>query len=356
MSNWKKEYGEKKPHRVRMSPEEFKDYQSWKSEEKERLKGLKAEAKAEGIPLDKIKQYWYKSKRYSINAKGEGDKTYQDLRDEIIEEMNKYSPKYPKIKRQPSKDGHLLVIDIADLHIGKLCSEFETGDAYNHVIAIQRAKDGVQGILDKSSGFNIDKIMFVIGNDVLHVDTPKNTTTSGTNQDVSCMWYDSFQMARNLYVSIIEQLMQIADVHIVYNPSNHDYMSGFMLADSLNSWFRLSNNVRFDASISHRKYFRYGKNLIGTTHGDGAKTQDLPMLMAHESKYWTECKHKYWYTHHIHHKQSRDYMGVNVEAMRSPSGTDSWHSRNGYQHSPKAVEGFIHHKEYGQVARLTHIF
>lgn len=27
-----------------------------------------------------------------------------------------------------------------------------------------------------------------------------------------------------------------------------------------------------------------------------------------------------------------------------------------YQHSPKAVEGFVHHPVHGQVARLTHIF
>ena len=353
---WKKEYGEKKPHRVRMSPDEFKNYQAWKEEEKERYNGLKEEAKAQGIPLDKVKQYWYKSQHYSINVAGDTGKTYYDLRDEIIKEMDKYSPVYPKVKRKPQTDGHLLVLDIADLHIGKLCSEFETGDAYNHVTAIQRAKDGVQGILDKSIGFNIDKIVFVIGNDVLHVDTPKNTTTSGTSQDVSCMWYDGFQMARQLYVDIIEQLIQVADVHIVYNPSNHDYMSGFMLADSIKSWFRKSKNVTFDASISHRKYYVYGKNLIGTSHGDGAKNQDLPMLMAHESKDWTNCKHRYWYTHHVHHKSSKDYMGVNVESLRSPSGTDSWHHRNGYTHAPKAVEGFIHHKEHGQVARLNHIF
>ena len=60
--------------------------------------------------------------------------------------------------------------------------------------------------------------------------------------------------------------------------------------------------------------------------------------------------------HHLHHKISKDYIGVTVEALRSPSGTDSWHHRNGYQHSPKAVEGFIHSKEHGQIARLTHLF
>jgi hypothetical protein len=109
--------------------------------------------------------------------------------------------------------------------------------------------------------------------------------------------------------------------------------------------------------MAHRKYYRYGENIIGTTHGDGAKETDLPLLMAHESgKDWYECKHRYYYTHHIHHKKSKEYMSVCVESLRSPSGTDSWHHRNGYQHSPKAVEGYIHCKVNGQVARLTHIF
>lgn len=30
--------------------------------------------------------------------------------------------------------------------------------------------------------------------------------------------------------------------------------------------------------------------------------------------------------------------------------------RNSHQHAPKAVEGFIHHPQYGQIARLTHLF
>ena len=60
--------------------------------------------------------------------------------------------------------------------------------------------------------------------------------------------------------------------------------------------------------------------------------------------------------HHVHHKMAKDFIGVTVEALRSPSGTDSWHHRNGYQHVPKAVEGFIHEKEGGQIARFTHLF
>ena len=68
------------------------------------------------------------------------------------------------------------------------------------------------------------------------------------------------------------------------------------------------------------------------------------------------CKNRYFFIEHIHHKKSKDYGSVCVESFRSPSGTDSWHHRNGYQHAPKAIEAFIFSKEDGQIARITHLF
>jgi hypothetical protein len=159
-----------------------------------------------------------------------------------------------------------------------------------------------------------------------------------------------------LYIEVIETLSKVAPIHIVHNPSNHDYVSGYMLAQSVQAWFRSNKNITFDVSPAHRKYVAYGKNVIGLTHGDGAKIADLPLLMAHESKDWNSCPHRYVYTNHIHHKSSKDIMSVNVESFRSPSGTDSWHHRNGYQFSPKAIEAFIHHIDNGQIARLTELF
>ena len=110
---------------------------------------------------------------------------------------------------------------------------------YNNTdIAVKRAIEGVEGLLKKASGFDLDKILFVIGNDVLHVDNANKTTTSGTPQDVSGMWYDNYKIARDVYIEIIEMLLEVAPVHIVHNPSNHDYVTGFMLADSVYCWFR----------------------------------------------------------------------------------------------------------------------
>jgi lysophospholipase L1-like esterase len=329
-------------------------------EEEHRLirdhRALEQECEQTGIPLQDVNHYWYKGKNFSLHVKNPGT-SIEDMRDGVIQEMNKYSPTYTEIKREKAKDNHCLVLDPADIHIGKLATAFETGEDYNAQIAVKRVLEGVQGILDKSSGFNIDKIVLIGGNDVLHIDTPKRTTTAGTPQDTDGMWYDNFLTAKKLYVDILEQLASIADVVFIYNPSNHDYTNGFFLADVIQSWFRNHPNISFDCSIAHRKYFQYHKNLIGTTHGDGAKPQELPLLMAQEAPaQWASTKHRYIYTHHVHHKNAKDFVGVTVESLRSPSAADSWHHRNGYQHNPKAVEGFIHHPEHGQVARLTHIF
>lgn len=318
-----------------------------------------AATQAQTLP-DNVPYYWDKtSKEYSIFVKNpdfkEEDK--DEFAKELIKTLEDHAPNYVRYKRVEQVEGHLLVIDPADVHIGKLCDAFETGEDYNSEIAVKRVLEGVEGILDKSNGFNIEKIVFVGGNDILHIDTPRNTTTAGTPQDVDGMWYSNFLKAKRLYVEVLERLIEIADVHFIYNPSNHDYTNGFFLADVVRTHFRNNEQITFDTSIQHRKYYTYGKNLIGTTHGDGAKAADLGSLMSIEAKeLWSKVDHRYFYSHHVHHKVAKDYINVCFETLRSPSGTDSWHMTKGFAHAPKAIEGFIHHPEHGQVARLTHLF
>ena len=318
---------------------------------------------AVNMPSQDVPHYWDKrNKDFSVFVKNPNYVKAEvaligTLQEDLITSLQNYAPKFPKLIRVENKDSYLLVIDPADIHIGKLCSSFECGETYNNQIAVQRVLSGVSGILSKVSSFNIDKILFIGGNDILHIDNPGRTTTSGTPQDTDGMWHTNFLIAKQLYVEVLELLVSVADVHFTFNPSNHDYTNVFFLAQVIETYFKNCDNISFDCSIKHRKGFQYYNNLIGTTHGDGAKQQDLPLLMAQEfSREWADTKHRYIYTHHVHHKTSKDYIGITVESLRSPSGTDSWHHRNGYEHSPKAVEAFLHCKQNGQIARITHLF
>lgn len=331
-------------------------------EEYEIVKGLRQAAEGVGVDPKHPKHLWLKTDTVSAfvpNPYHEPPEVtrWAEFHEKLLEDIRGGAPNFHPVERTKTKDSHLLVIDPADIHIGKLSRAFETGENYNSQVSVKRVLEGVCGILEKVSSFDVDKILFVAGNDILHVDNAKRTTTSGTPQDTDGMWYDNFLIAQRLYRDVLDLLIEVADVHFMLNVSNHDFTHGFLLGQAIEAYYHKNKNITFDNSPAHRKGYQYGNNLIGTTHGDGAKDSDLPLLLAQEfPSEWADTKHRYVYTHHVHHKVSKDYIGVTVESLRSPSGTDSWHHRNGYQHAPKAVEGFLHHKEHGQIARITHLF
>lgn len=355
----------KKKRRPRMTEEEYQAFISWResreTNESDPEETLEEFAERRQLNISEITQVWHKGKFHSVKTKP-GQVSYEDVRDDIIKEMNKHSPSYKKIIRREYSNGHLLVVDIADLHINKYACSDLTGDEYNTQLAVERAVNGTKGILEKANGFNIDKILFVIGNDVLNTDTIFKSTTKGTQQDTDVHWFKAFQIAREAYVKCIDICLTVADVDVVHCPSNHDLMSGCFLADSLMSWYRKSKNVTFDVSPKYRKYYSYYSNMISLEHGDKGKMANIPLLAAQEEPtMWAETKFRYGYLHHIHHsdknsfKSGKDYVGYNITYLRSPSNPDLWHTEEGYKNLV-AVEGFVHSKYHGRVSQITHYF
>jgi hypothetical protein len=163
--------------------------------------------KEEGFDPKNWSHGWLKSDKASIFIRNEeGIMTYDDIKEELIAEMKKHAPKYKVLKRKKVKDGHLFVVDPADVHIGKLALLAETNEDYNIEIAKQRCLEGVQGLIDKAEGFPIEKILLVIGNDIIHIDSPKRQTTSGTPQDTDQQWWTMFTEAKDLYIQVIEMV------------------------------------------------------------------------------------------------------------------------------------------------------
>ncbi|QCZ35023.1 hypothetical protein D8Z79_025845 (plasmid) [Escherichia fergusonii] len=254
------------------------------------------------------------------------------------------------------------MVDLADLHINKFCEVFMTGDYYNSQRAVERAIEGVKGIVQKSSGFNIEKIVFVVGNDVLNTDNIHKATTKGTAQDTDLHWYKAFKVGLDCYVSCVDYLLGFADVEVIHCPSNHDYITGTLLAETLAVYYRNHKNVTFQTGPKYRKYYQYHLNLIEFEHGDKGKPSTLPLAMANEvPQLWANTKFRYCCLHHVHHQDvikfqsSKDYIGVNVTYMRSPSPADIWHFESDYV-SLAAIEGQIYSKENGRVSHITHYF
>ena len=339
--------------RYRLTPDEVNVLREYRR--------IKEEAEFQGVNPNDVHSGWIKSKESSLYFKNSAFRTndLKQFKKDLVKDLKEYAPNFNKVKKPKVHDGHCLLLSPADIHIGKLCKSFVTGEEYNKQKAVIRTLEGVQGCLEKSKGFNIDKIILIIGNDAMHIDSASGgKTTNGTVQDVDGLFYQHFHIAKRLYINIIETLLEFyPDIHIVYNSSNHDYLTGFCLADVIATYFRNNKNISFDISLHHRKYFTYYNNLIGSTHGHGAKWDLLPLLMADEAKEWSNTKYRYMFTHHVHHKVGKDYVGCSLESFRSPSPADTWHSKMGYTSSNnQAIEAFIFSKHDGQVARLTHLF
>jgi hypothetical protein len=311
----------------------------------------------------------------------------EDVTEALREGLEAIAPgQYAAIPlERPDPLGALLVMDFADVHIGKLCVSTETGYEYSRDVAVTRMLQGTKALLRKASGHGIARVLVVLGNDILHIDTAKRQTTSGTPQDTDGSIHQMYQDAQRAYVAVIEACAADYHVDLIYCPSNHDWLMGWALANSIGIWFSQHPNVTvspYNLSEEHRKYYRFGGNLIGLTHGDGAREADLyPLMMTEARSHVSACAHRYWYLHHYHHKirkaqgvrphdREKDHIGltvvksgvttqegdnVQIEYVRSPSPPDGWHNRNGYVNR-QAVECFIHDPHDGQNARFTEWF
>lgn len=322
---------------------------------------------------------------YNLGA--DGAPTEADLEAIVERAVAQAMPEPIRQAARPAPTGeNLLVIDIADLHIGKLCVRSETGHAYDRAEAIRRGREGAARILARAKLHGVGHILFVLGNDIIHIDTPRGATTSGTGQDTDGTLAVMFDDALAFYMAVIDECRALAPVSVLYAPSNHDWFAGFTLARTIRAAYRGCPEVaasEYNTSHRHRKYFRFDHNLIGVTHGDGAKDVDLASLMMAEARgHLAECDRLYWYCHHLHHKirkktagsltrqTEKDLIGMTVvrdsagmplesdpeiEYVRSASAPDGWHHRNGYVNR-QGVEAFMHHPQDGQFIRFTEWF
>lgn len=308
------------------------------------------EGKIVTTPLFQVKA-WLKRKQAAQDL--------EIIRKQFIEDLKELSPAVPKTTlKQTKTPGRLLEINIFDLHFGKVAWHEEVGENYNIDVATSRFDSAIDYFIELHKDHNIEKILFPISNDFFNSDRshPFNSTTSGTPQEEDTRWQNTFRKGRTLLVEAITRLSQLAPVEVKIVPGNHDYERSFYLGDSLEGWFYRNENVNIDNGASPRKYYQFGKCLIGLTHGNNEKTADLPMIMAQENpEAWSKTFYREFHLGHLHHKKetqlrsTNEYQGVIIRHMSSLSGTDSWHHKKGYVGARKSAEAFLWDPETGLV-------
>ena len=301
---------------------------------------------------------WLKKKISGFNL--------QEFIDEIKKDIASYTPHWEEPVKYNDQKNNLVEINIFDLHYGKLCWAGETGENFDRKIAAKRFGTAIQDLIEKATLFGFDRILFPIGNDFYNVDNQDNTTTAGTRQHEDGRWQKTFLEGKQLLIDAIAYLREFAPVDVVLVPGNHDEQRSFYVATTLEAYFNNCNNVTIDIDPKQRKYIQYGKCMIGLSHGSGSdnkiiKPEEYPNIMASEDpKMWAKTKYREMHLGHIHHTKvlktitTRDYIGITVRYLRSLTGRDAWHTRNGFIGVTQSAEAYIWNKENGLIANLIH--
>ena len=244
------------------------------------------------------------------------------------------------------------ILSIQDLHFGKEDNE----DVIHHF------KLSIENLIHRAyMSHYIDRIIYVIGGDLLNMDTFNGTTTSGTpvdNDKKAQNAYDDAFDAIYWSVNYIKQFCKNLDV--VYLPGNHDRLSSYHLAHGISKCFPNDPSINFDVQYAERKVVTYGSNFFAFEHGDVTK-KNTPLVYATEfSKEWGYTKYRTCYTGHFHSKKTVEFVtenehnGFAIKHLPSLSSTDYWHYHNKFIGSKRQAIIEMHDFNKGKISEFIY--
>lgn len=283
------------------------------------------------------------------------DEVREELMRAAFEAMASEMPRLEPIASAPPVcDEDLLTIyPQGDPHAGLTSWKEETGSHFDLAEFERLTKAAIDRLVAASppsaTAIYNDK------GDLTHADNNKNRTPrSGHELDVQGRHSEVVRVAlRCKRHHIARMLEKHAKVIVRIDPGNHDGETALMIALMLGALYENEPRVEVITSPNPYWYYRFGKNLIGTCHGDGAKGKDLPGIMAHDAReWWGQAEHCIWFIGHIHHKDIKEYTGCTVEYMRTLAAPDAYSHGSGYR-SKRDMQAITLHTEWGEVERST---
>jgi len=251
-------------------------------------------------------------------------------------------------------DDLLTVYPQGDPHAGLYAWKDETGQAFDLVEYERVTKAAIDRLV--ASAAPSSHALFIDLGDSLHADNNAARTRSGHHLDTHGRHAEVVRaVIRCKRHHVARMLEKHNHVTVRINPGNHDGITALMLAEMMAAIYENEPRVTVSTSPNPYWFHGFGANLIGTTHGDGAKGANLPLLMAVDAPaMWLASEHgsRVWFVGHVHHKDVKDHPGVTVEYCRTLAAPDIWSHASGHR-SKRSIEAVTYHRQDGEVERHT---
>lgn len=245
----------------------------------------------------------------------------------------------------------LAVYPFGDPHVGLHVWGKECGEDFDLEIGRKLTLGAVDRIVSSAPAAETG-ILLLLG-DVFHIDDQTNQTPLHRHQlDADSRFVKVLQVGIETYRhAALRMLERHQKVIIKAIPGNHDPHAIWTLAFTLAAYFDSEPRIDVDLGPSKFWYYRFGKVLIGSTHGDMVKHEQLgPIMACDRAEDWGQTKHRYYYTGHVHSSSVKEFPGVVCESFRTLAAQDAYAAGHGYR-AGRDMRCIILHREHGEIER-----
>jgi hypothetical protein len=302
----------------------------------------------------KLSSYWNKQMGDHWRVSAMVTRLKDNEVDNVAELLKGFKPKkYKQVTRlkTPGKVKTAGVLSLQDIHFGKEGNE-----------TIDKCfEETIKDLINRATNsHHLEKLYYVIGGDVINMDTWSGSTTSGTPLDNCMTATEAYMQAFDSIQWSVNYLKQFCDkLQIVYIPGNHDRLSSFHLAHGLSKCFD-DKNILWDVVYLERKVYVYEDNFFAFEHGDVNTKNSLLLYSMEYPKQWGKTLHRTLYTGHYHHKKKIQYItehentGFMLKILPSLSRTDYYHYHNKFVGSKRSGVLSLHSPTKGEICELTY--
>ena len=112
-----------------------------------------------------------------------------------------------------------------------------------------------------------------------------------------------FEKGLDLIIRTVERALEICDHVVFMNVSgNHDYNLSYYAASVVNRLYKDNPRVELIFNPISRKYYEYGQNLLGFTHGNEEGKNLVTLMQEEEKEAWGRTTYREWMLGHLHHE------------------------------------------------------
>lgn len=302
----------------------------------------------------RLSSYWNKQMgdHWRVSAlvtkiKNNEDKYLEDL----LENWKPKTYKLPRVKLSSRGEKVCGIMSIQDIHFGKEGNQTIDKDF----------EDTIVNLVNRATPSHyMEKLYFVVGGDLINMDTFNGSTTSGTPLENCMTATEAYMQAFNAMHWAIGYIKNYCkELVVVYVPGNHDRLSSFHLCHALSQSIE-SKEIEWDITYEERKVHVWHNNFNAFEHGD-KPSKNTPLVYATEyPKEWGNTTNRTLFTGHFHTERKVEYMstaettGFIHKTLPSIGNTDYYHYHNKYVGNRRSGKLELQHPTMGNICELTY--